>query len=186
MLSFQNTFRNVFCQTTNIRANLFKNQADLYWRVIYDPLRFARKFVRGKAYGYIEESQMFRSLDQTDFFPGNLEKSNFWGEILIIKKLAFEIKISQCTYDCQASFFIYVNLQWKELRKSVTFCLAVEGTTYRGRCKSLLCAEIALTFEDFLGCGPIIPGKFMHDMIPLACPIPFHLKLMRDDEGARV
>ena len=23
------------------RANLFKNQADLYWRVIYDPLGFA-------------------------------------------------------------------------------------------------------------------------------------------------
>ena len=39
----------------------------------------------------------FRSLDQTDFFLGNLEKSNFWGEILIIKKIAFEIKISQRT-----------------------------------------------------------------------------------------
>ena len=34
-----------------------------------------------------------------------------------IKKLAFEIKISQYTYDCQASCFIDVNLQWKELRK---------------------------------------------------------------------
>ena len=50
-----------------------------------------------KAYGEIEESQIFRSLDQTDFFLGNLEKSIFWGEILIIKKIAFEIKISQCT-----------------------------------------------------------------------------------------
>ena len=28
-----------------LRANLFKNQADLYWRVIYDPLRFARNFL---------------------------------------------------------------------------------------------------------------------------------------------
>ena len=45
------------------------------------------------------------------------KKSNFWGDILIIKKLAFEIKISQYTYDCQASCFIDVNLQWKELRK---------------------------------------------------------------------
>ena len=26
----------------------------------------------------------------------------------------------------------------------------------------------------------------MHDMIPLACPILFHLKLMWDDKGARV
>ena len=26
----------------------------------------------------------------------------------------------------------------------------------------------------------------MHDMIPLACPILFHLKLIWDDEGARV
>ena len=26
----------------------------------------------------------------------------------------------------------------------------------------------------------------MHDMIPLACPILFHLKLMWNDEGARV
>ena len=26
----------------------------------------------------------------------------------------------------------------------------------------------------------------MHDMIPLACPMLFHLKLMWDDEGARV
>ena len=101
---------------------------------------------------------MFRSLDQTDFFLGNLEKSNFWGEILIIKKIAFEIKISQCTEDCQASFFIDVNLQWKELLKIVKFWLAVEGTTYRWRCKSLLCAEMRLTFEAFLGCGPIIPG----------------------------
>ena len=73
--------------STYLRANLFKNQADLYWRVIYDPLRFAQFF----------ESQIFRSLDQTDFFLGNLEKSNFWGEILIIKKIALEIKISQCT-----------------------------------------------------------------------------------------
>ena len=80
-----------------LRANLFKNQADLYWRVIYDPLRFARIFFGWKAYGEIEESQIFRSLDQTDFFLGNLEKSIFWGEILIIKKIAFEIKISQCT-----------------------------------------------------------------------------------------
>ena len=31
------------------------------------------------------------------FFLGHLEKSNFWGEMLIIKKLAFVIKISQCT-----------------------------------------------------------------------------------------
>ena len=61
-------------------------------------------------------------------------------------------------YDCQASFFIDVNLQWKELRKIEKNWLAVEGTTYRGRCKSLLCAEITLTFEGFLGCGPIIPG----------------------------
>ena len=39
------------------------------------------------------------------FFLGPLQKSNFWGDILIIKKLAFEIKISQYTYHCQASFF---------------------------------------------------------------------------------
>ena len=26
----------------------------------------------------------------------------------------------------------------------------------------------------------------MHDMIPLACPMLFHLKLMWNDEGARV
>ena len=31
------------------------------------------------------------------FFLEPLEKSNFWGEILIIKKFAFEIKISQYT-----------------------------------------------------------------------------------------
>ena len=49
-------------------------------------------------------------------------------------------------YDCQASFFIDGNLQWKELRKIVKFWLAVEGTTYWGCCKSLLCAEITLTF----------------------------------------
>ena len=118
------------------------------------------------------------------FFLGPLQKSNFWGDILIIKKLAFEIKISQYTYHCQASFFIDVNLQAKELRKIVKLSLAVEGTTYRGRCKSLLCAEMTLTFEAFLGCAPIIP--FRHDMIPLACPIIFHLTLMWDDEGARV
>ena len=29
------------------------------------------------------------------FFLGHLEKSNFLGEILITKKLAFEMKISQ-------------------------------------------------------------------------------------------
>ena len=60
---------------------------------------------------------MFRSLDQTVFYLEPLKKSNFWGDILIIKKLAFEIKISQYTDDCQASRFIDVNLQWKELRK---------------------------------------------------------------------
>ena len=58
---------------------------------------------------------------------------------------------------CHASFFIDVNLQWKELREIVKCWLVVEGTTYRGRCKSLLCAEITLTFEDFLGCGPSHP-----------------------------
>ena len=32
-----------------LRANLFKNQADLYWRVIYyDPLRFGRIFFGGR------------------------------------------------------------------------------------------------------------------------------------------
>ena len=128
---------------------------------------------------------MFRSLDQTGFFLGPLQKSNFWGEILIIKKLAFEIKISQYTYDCQASCFIDVNLQWKELRKIVKFWWTVEDTTYRGRCKSLFCAEMTLAFEASLGCAPITPGQYMHDMIPLACPILFHLKLMWDDKGAR-
>ena len=49
-----------------------------------------------------------------------------------MKKLAFEIKISQFTYDCQSSFFIDINLRWKELRKIVNFWLAVESTTYRG------------------------------------------------------
>ena len=44
-----------------------------------------------------------------------------------IKKLAFEIKISQYTYDCQASCFIDVNLQWKELRKIGKFWWAVES-----------------------------------------------------------
>ena len=32
-----------------LRANLFKNQADLYWRVIYDPLGFAWNFFGWKA-----------------------------------------------------------------------------------------------------------------------------------------
>ena len=49
------------------------------------------------------------------FFLEPLQKSIFWGDILIIEKLAFEIRISQYTYDCQASCFIDVNLQWKEL-----------------------------------------------------------------------
>ena len=31
-----------------LRANLFKNQADLYWRAIYDLLRFARIFFGGR------------------------------------------------------------------------------------------------------------------------------------------
>ena len=31
-----------------LRANLFKTQADLYWRAIYDPLRFARIFFGGR------------------------------------------------------------------------------------------------------------------------------------------
>ena len=53
------------------------------------PLIFARIFFWWKAYGEIEESQIFRSLDQTDFFLGNLEKSIFWGEIVIIKKNSF-------------------------------------------------------------------------------------------------
>ena len=56
------------------------------------------------------------------------------------------------------TFFIDVSLQWKELRKNVIFWWAVEVTTYRGRCKSLLCADMTLTFEAFLGCGPIIPA----------------------------
>ena len=43
-----------------------------------------------------------------------------------IKKLAFEIKISQYTYDCQASCFIDVNLQWKELRKIGKFLVGLE------------------------------------------------------------
>ena len=34
--------------TSYAGANLFKNQADLYWRVIYDPLRFVRNFVGGR------------------------------------------------------------------------------------------------------------------------------------------
>ncbi len=55
-------------------------------------------------------------------------------------------------------FFIDVNLQGKELRKIVKFWLAVEGTTYRGRRKSLLCAEMTLAFEASLGCAPITPG----------------------------
>ena len=67
------------------------------------------------------------------------------------------MKISQYTYDCQTSFFIDVSLQWKELRKIVTFWWAVEGTTYRGRCKSLLCVEMTLTFQAFLGCAPHHP-----------------------------
>ena len=46
------------------------------------------------------------------FFSRHLEKSHFWREIIIIKKLGF--KISQCTHDCQASFCIDVNLQRKE------------------------------------------------------------------------
>ena len=58
-----------------------------------------------------------------------------------------KLKYLNAHNDCQASFFIDVNLQWKELRKIEKFWLAVEGTTYRGRCKSLLCAEITLTFE---------------------------------------
>ena len=54
------------------------------------------------------------------------------------------------------------------------------------RCKSLICAEMSLTFAAFLGCGLIIQGYFMQTMIPLACPILVHLKLMWDDEGAIV
>ena len=41
--------------------------------------------------------------------------------------------------------------------KLVKFWWAVEGTTYRGRCKSLLCAEMTLTFQAFLGCAPHPP-----------------------------
>ena len=52
---------------------------------------------------------------------------------------------------------IDVNLQWKELRKIVKFWWAVEGTTYRGHCKSLLCVEMTLTFQAFLGCAPHHP-----------------------------
>ena len=127
---------------------------------------------------------MFKSLDQTDFFLGHLEKSNFWGEILIIKKLVFEMKISQCTYDYQASFCIDVNQQWKELCKIVKCWLAFECTTYRGRCKSLLCAEITLTFEAFLGCGHRLIYT-LYDSISMPNTIP-HEIIMRDDEGARV
>ena len=111
------------------------------------------------------------------FFLEPLEKSNFWGEILIIKKLAFEIKISQYTWDCQASFFIDVNLQGKELRKMVKFWWAVEGTTYRGRCKSLLYAEITLTFEAFLGCAPHHPRLVYawYDSISMPDTIPLEI-----------
>ena len=41
----------VLDKACSLRANLFKNQADLYWRVIYDPLRFARICFGWKAYG---------------------------------------------------------------------------------------------------------------------------------------
>ena len=112
-------------------------------------------------------------------FSRAIRKSIFWGEILIIKKWAFEIKISQYTYDCQASFFIDVNLQWKELRKIVKFWWAVEGTTYRGRCKSLLCAEMTLTFQAFLGCAPHHPRLICacYDSISMPDTIPLEINV---------
>ena len=78
--------------------------------MIYDPLGFSG----GRVDRRIPNFQVPRP---NGFFLEPLKKSNFWGDILIIKKLAFEINISQYTYDCQASCFIDVNLQWKELRK---------------------------------------------------------------------
>ena len=41
-------------------------------------------------------------------------------------------------------------------------------------------------FDAFPGCAPITPAWFIYDMILSAWPMPFHLKLMWDDEVARV
>ena len=52
--------------------------------MIYDPSDFSEIcLVEGRRVDRTEESQMFRSLDQTVFFLGPLVKSNFLGEILI-------------------------------------------------------------------------------------------------------
>ena len=89
------------------------------------------------------------------------------------------MKISQYTYDCQASFFIDVSLQWKELRKIVKFWWAVEGTTYRGCCKSLLCVEMTLTFQAFLGCAPHHPRLIYawYDSISMPDTIPLEINV---------
>ena len=80
--------------------------------MIYDPLGF----FGGRVDRRIPNFQVPRP--NGFFFSRAIKKtSNFWGDILIIKKLGFEVKISQYTYDCQSSCFIDVNLQWKELRK---------------------------------------------------------------------
>ena len=78
--------------------------------MIYDPLGF----FGGRVDRRIPNFQVPRP---NGVFSRAIKKNHIFGEILIIKKLAFEIKISQYTYDCQASCFIDVNLQWKELRK---------------------------------------------------------------------
>ena len=57
--------------------------------------------------------------------------------------------------------------------------LAVEGTTYRGRDQSVLCAEMTLMFEAFLGCAPIISWliyAWWYDPISMPNTIPLDIK----------
>ena len=53
------------------------------------------------------------------------------GKFKLLKNEVLNLK-SQCTHDCQAYFFMDVNLQWKDLWKVVKCWWSVEGTTYRG------------------------------------------------------
>ena len=78
---------------------------------------------------------------------------------------------------------LYKNYLYLYLTIFFKILWAVEGTTYRGCFKLLFCAKMTLMFEAFLGCASIIPSSFMHDMIPLAYPILFHLKLRWGDEA---
>ena len=77
-------------------------------------------------------SQIVRYLDRAGFFLRPLEKSNFWGEIQLLKNELLKLKYLNAHMTAKLHFFIDVNLQWKELRTILIFWWAVEGTTCRG------------------------------------------------------